>query len=178
MKQELRKKYLYIRENISNQEELNNLIFLKIIQDESVIKSSTILTYVSLPNEVDTLNLIKYFLNNKKLVAVPKVIHKQIEFYYINSLNDLKLGSFNILEPITTRKVTNFSHAVCLTPGICFSKDLYRLGYGGGYYDKFFQTHEVPSIGLCFSSCLVNNLPLEPHDKKLTKIITNDNCYF
>lgn len=178
MKKELRKKYLYIRKNISNKSLLDKIIYEKIIYDEFIKKSDVILIYVSKSDEVDTLNLIKYFLSIKKLVAVPKVKDASMEFYYINSLKDLKLGTYNILEPITDTKVTNFSNAVCLTPGICFSKDLYRLGYGGGYYDRFFQKHSVYSIGLCYSSCLLDNLPIEKHDQKLQKIVTDDNCYF
>ena len=145
MKNELRKQYILKRKSIANKEEKDKIIFQKVINNLEIINCSTILIYVSFNDEVDTLNLIKYFLSFKK-VAVPKIVNNMMEFYYINSLNDLKKGTYNILEPTTNKKVTNFDNSVCITPGICFNKSGYRIGYGKGYYDKFFSKHQVYSI--------------------------------
>ena len=80
MKKELREKYINIRNNISHREEKNNLIYEKIINDEKVKDAQTILIYVSFQSEVDTLNLIKYFLKTRK-VAVPKIENNTMNFY-------------------------------------------------------------------------------------------------
>ncbi len=171
MKQKLRKKYLKVRENILNKDMKNKDIFNQVINNEKVKKAKIILTYVSYNNEVDTLNLIKYFLKKKK-VAVPKVEKGKMNFYFIESLDDLEEGYAHILEPTTEKKVPNFKESVCLTPGICFSKLGYRIGYGGGFYDQFFSENKMYRIGLCYQECLIDDVDNEEHDQKVDEIIT------
>lgn len=169
-KNELRKIYKYIRNNIKDRNIQNEIIFNKVISLEKVKKAYTILIYVSFNNEVDTLNIIKYFLGKKK-VAVPKVNGNEMNFYYIDSFNDLSKGSFNILEPITTNKVTNFDNSICIVPGLCFDKENYRLGYGKGYYDKFLSNKNIYTIGLSYKETIIKKLPIDKYDIKLDKVI-------
>ena len=110
-KNELRKIYKNIRNNIKDRNTQNKIIFNKLINLEEIKNIDTILIYVSFNNEVDTLNIIKYFLKKKK-IAVPKVNSDEMDFYYIESLKDLSQGSFNILEPTTNNKVTNFNNSI------------------------------------------------------------------
>ena len=172
MKEELRKKYLDIRKNIINEDELNNKIYYKVVQNNRIKSAKTILIYVSFNNEVDTIKIIKYFLG-KKLVAVPKIENNEMNFYYINNVDELKMGKYHILEPITDKKVIEFKDTVSLTPGICYSKDGYRIGYGKGYYDKFYKKNKVYSIGLCFKECILENIPHDSFDQKVNEIITD-----
>lgn len=171
MKQELRKKYLSIRKNICSTIS-SSIITKKVLSHPKIITSSTILIYMSYNNEVDTKEIINALLPSKK-IALPKVIDKEIKFYYINSLLELSPGYYGILEPITTNPVNNYDNTICITPGVCFSRDGYRLGYGGGYYDRFLSKHKVYTIGLCYKECLVNALPHESHDKQIDEIITD-----
>lgn len=173
MKNEIRKEYKVIRKNIANKEEKDYIIFTKLIHNPKILSSNTILTYVSTSDEVDTIKLIKYFLETKK-VAVPKVQGDTMNFYYINSLDDLEIGNYNILEPTTQNIVTNFNNTISITPGICFSKDLYRIGYGKGYYDRFYQKHDIYCIGICYQKCLLNNIPHNQYDIKVNEIITEE----
>lgn len=170
MKQELRNKYRKIRKNITLKKLKDFIIFLKLITNKKVKKSKIILTYVSTKEEIDTILLIKYFLN-KKIIATPKVENNIINFYIIESLSDLKIGKYNILEPTTNKKITNFKECICITPGICFSKDKYRIGYGKGYYDKFFTKNKVYSIGLCYKQCLIDSIPIDKYQKQVEEII-------
>ncbi len=172
MKNELRKTYLEIRQNIRNKATKNKLIYEKVIKDEKVKQAKTILIYVSYNHEVDTLNLIKYFLKYKK-VAVPKIENNVINFYYINSLNNLAKGYFGILEPNTNNQVQDFRNCICLTPGICFNNLGYRLGYGKGFYDHFLSKNKVYTIGLCYKECLINDLFQEKNDYPVNKIISD-----
>lgn len=170
MKDELRKKYLLIRENIYNREKKDNFIFHMLINHPQVSSAKQILIYVSFNHEVDTLKLIEYFLKRKK-VAVPKIVNGKMSFYYINSLDELKKGHFNILEPITNQKVVDYNNCVCITPGVCFSLDGRRIGYGKGYYDRFLQSHHVYSIGLTYQECLEENIEINAYDKKVNEVI-------
>ena len=171
MKQELRKKYLSIRKNICSTIS-SSIITKKVLSHPKIITSSTILIYMSYNNEVDTKEIINALLPSKK-IALPKVIDKEIKFYYINSILELSPGYYGILEPITTNPVNNYDNTICITPGVCFSRDGYRLGYGGGYYDRFLSKHKVYTIGLCYKECLVDALPHESHDKQIDEIITD-----
>ena len=99
-----------------------------------------------------------------------------MNFYYINSLDELMEGYFGILEPTSNNKIEDFNNAVSITPGICFSYDLYRIGYGKGYYDKFYSNHGVYKIGLCYSNCLIDKKPrhyvLNAIANKLLRIVS------
>lgn len=174
MKNELRNKYLLIRKNIKNKEFKDKIIFDKVITNERVINSNLILIYISTSYEVDTIKLINYFLNIGKRVAVPKVEGKILAFYLINSINECQKGTFNILEPINlNNKITNFKDAISITPGVCFDKQNYRIGYGKGFYDRFYQTHDIYSIGLCYRECYLDNIEHLSFDKKCDLVITD-----
>lgn len=162
-----------IRNNILERDIKNEIIFDKVINNELVKKAKLILIYVSFNREVDTLKLIEYFLTNNYLVAVPKIENNIMNFYYIDSLDKLVKGYYDILEPVTKDMVKDFNDAACITPGICFSKNGYRIGYGKGFYDQFFLNHNVYSIGLCYKECLLDNIPNESHDQKVSEVITD-----
>lgn len=172
MKKELREKYINIRENINHKEAKNNLIYEKVINNKKVKEAPTILIYVSFRDEVDTLNLIKYFLKTKK-VAVPKIENNTMNFYYITSIKDLAKGYFGILEPTTAKRIDNFTNAICITPGLCFNNLGYRLGYGKGFYDKFLAKHKIYAIGLCYKECLININFQEDNDYPVNEIISD-----
>lgn len=172
MKEEVRKEYLNIRNNIDNKDLLDDKIYHSVINNIHVLNCELILIYVSFGSEVDTIKLIEYFLKHKK-VAVPKVIDNKMEFYYIESLNELMIGNFKIFEPTTNKKVIDFKACVSITPGVCFAKDLYRLGYGRGYYDKFYAEHlTIYKIGLTYDECIIENIPKDSYDIPLDEIIT------
>lgn len=172
MKEELRRKYKLIRNNISDKNLKDKLIFDKVINNKEVIESKLILIYVSLEEEVDTINLIKYFLG-KKSVAVPKVVGNQIKFYLIKSMDELEKGNFSVYEPITNNEVKSFENAVSITPGICFSKYNDRIGYGKGFYDRFYLDNKVYKIGICYKECLINEEFGEGLDIKVDAVITD-----
>ncbi|MCI5734224.1 MAG: 5-formyltetrahydrofolate cyclo-ligase, partial [Tenericutes bacterium] len=119
-----------------------------------------------------TLKLIKFFLQNKR-VAVPKIENNNMNFYYIKSLEELKSGYFGILEPVSNNLVTDFSNCVCITPGICFDLNGNRIGYGKGFYDKFFNEVDIYKIGLCYKKCLVRKIGVNNFDKRVEKVITD-----
>ena len=177
MKNELRKYYKDIRDNIEDKDIKDNKIQDKLMNNKYINDCKLILVYVSFNNEVDTINLIKYFLNNK-LVAVPKIENNMMNFYYIKSLSELKKGKYNILEPVTNNMVNDFTSCVSITPGVCFSRNLYRIGYGKGFYDKFYSEHrEIYKIGLTYDECIIDNFNVDMYDQKLDLVITPNNIY-
>ena len=179
-KKELRRKYIELRKNILDKEYKSNLIINKVLEDIYFKKSKVIAIYVNTPYEVFTEELIKKSLNLNKIVAVPKVVDKtEMKFYGIKTLDDLvSINNFNIKEPIENVDNLVLPNQINLfiVPGICFDMNKNRIGYGGGYYDKYLI--ECPTsykIGLAFNEQILYNAYIEndENDIKLDEIITD-----
>ncbi len=171
-KEFLRKEVLEKRKKIILKKEKDEIIKQKVLKNKNVQETKNILIYVSKKDEVYTFNLIKELLRLKKNIYLPKVEAKEINFYQIKSLKELKLGFFNIYEPIGNLKLTDFKESIIIVPGLLFDKFNNRLGYGGGYYDKFLENKKIYKIGLCYKEFLVNELSVLEHDIKMDLVIT------
>ena len=174
-KEILRKKYLEIRKNINelDREKYNNSIFTKVVNLEEYKQSKLVLIYLSLKEEVDTFRIIKHSLEIGKKVAVPRCVGNSIELYYIESLEELEKGKFNILEPKANKKVKDFMSSICIIPGVVFDKENNRVGYGKGFYDRFLKNYCGIKIGLAYRECICDKIDNEINDVKIDKIITN-----
>ena len=135
-----------------------------------------VFTYVSKELEVDTFAIIRAAWANGKKVAVPKCVsNNQLDFYYIESMDDLEEGTFGVKEPIAERcqKVTDLSKGLCIVPGLSFDAEGYRLGYGKGYYDRFLSKFGGDTVGLCYSNCIKWKLPHGKYDRAVDVIVTD-----
>ncbi|MDO5291830.1 MAG: 5-formyltetrahydrofolate cyclo-ligase [bacterium] len=118
----------------------------------SYYKNATALyTFVSYNQEVDTKEIIKRAIADGKRVAVPKVQGKEIEFIYISSLEELKEGYQHILEPINNdwADPTKEISPLMLMPGLAFDHAGNRIGYGGGFYDRYLKKYQSASFYKC-----------------------------
>ena len=170
-KQELRQYAKSKRKGIVNKQAKDLQITKNILNNPLVLKSRNILVYLSTPLEVDTLKLISK-LKDKNIYA-PRIENKEINFYKLD-LNNLKMNKYHILEPLGSDKITNFQDTVILVPGLLFDQTGNRLGYGGGYYDKFLYDKSLFKIGVCYQEMLIPSLEVEEHDIKMDIIITED----
>ena len=140
--------------------------------------SRQILVYVSTPIEVDTHRIIEQALADGKRVAVPRCVPdtRDMEFYYIESMNDLSPGSFGVLEPQPdpARLAQDFSRSMCLIPAFSYDFSGFRLGYGKGYYDRFLAKFDGHMIGLCYSSCVRRYLPHGRFDRAVQLLVTEN----
>lgn len=172
MKKEfLRKKYKEKRDNIKNKVTKDNLIYQKVINNKDILSSKTLLIYISINSEIDTIKIINYFLNTKN-IAVPKIIDNNMYFCYVTNLNELTSGKYNIPEPTNENIVTDFDNAICIVPGICYDKKNYRVGYGKGYYDRFLSKNKIKTIGLCYKECMIEKIDNDKYDYKIDEVIT------
>lgn len=144
-------------------------------------KCRTLLCFISMPElEVDTRRLLKQALLDGKTVAVPYCVKgtRIMHFYEISSFNDVSPGTFDVLEPDPekAKKVVDFSQSICILPGLSFDRNGYRLGYGGGYYDRFlskaYQGQGGAKIGVCYSNCVTHQLPRGRFDVPCDILIT------
>ncbi len=160
------------RKFIKDKKIKENIITKKLLSNEKIINSNNILVYISMSDEVSTKNFIEELLKLKKNIYAPRVLEKQIKFYKINSLEEFELSSLGINEPISNIEYVDNNNSVCIVPGLMFDKYNNRLGYGGGYYDKYLSEHNIYKIGICFSDFLVNNINVDDYDIKMDEVIT------
>lgn len=175
-KKDLRIKYKNIRNSIENTSALGEKIFSQLIDSYMYKTADIVLAYWSVGSEVDTRRIIDKALEDKKKVAFPKCTDKNgnMIFCYISAVSDLSDGMYGIKEPINGVVADSFTESsICLVPGLSFDKCGYRLGYGKGYYDRFLSNFCGTSIGLCYESCLCEELPREEFDKHVDYLITD-----
>ena len=177
-KSELRKKIRRQREEMPPKQKalLDKLVLKNILKLRQYKANDTILTYVSTKIEVDTFGLIRQALKDGKRVAVPRCIDnsREMDFYYITSLNQLEPRTFGVLEPIKEQCeiLKDYSKGLCIIPGLVFDFDGYRLGYGKGYYDRFLSRFGGDTAGVCYSSCFLWKLVLGFYDRRADLLVT------
>lgn len=136
----------------------------------------TVYCYASFGGEVDTLSLMDALWKQGFLVALPRVLGDRMDFYLVKEKSDLVPGFRGILEPAVHCEKAKCPQAVVITPGLAFTREGERMGYGGGFYDRFFS--EEPQhlkVAVCYPFQLVPTLPTEEHDKKMDLVITGTN---
>ncbi|WP_071025489.1 5-formyltetrahydrofolate cyclo-ligase [Peptoniphilus raoultii] len=170
-KKEERKKFKEIRKNIKNKEELSKKIAENLFASEIYKGAKSVFAFISFRTEVDTKEIIGKILEDKKILLVPKVVGEEMILIKTLSFDNLEKSTLGILEP-TSNEAYNGEISLTLTPGLAFSADGYRLGYGGGYYDRFFAKTKTIKAGLAFNDQLTENLYHEEFDQKLDYVIT------
>ena len=144
-----------------------------LVEMKEFAEAKDVLCYVSTDDEVDTKKIINFSLSQNKNVYVPKVISKEkMEFYKINSLSELQKGYFGISEPDTENEKFEKGDAICIVPGLCFDKEGNRLGYGGGFYDRFLQNKKMLKVSLAYSSFVSEKIDCDEYDVKMDYIVT------
>ena len=137
--------------------------------------SRLILVFVSAGSEPETHRFIETALSDGKKVAVPYISEGEMSFRYIGSLSELVPGAFGISEPPAGNEtVKDFSSCLCVTPCLSVDENGVRLGYGGGFYDRFLKDHNVHTIALAYEACITDSLPEEQHDLRVGKIVTEE----
>lgn len=178
MKDELRIKYRKIRKEIKDKDIKDKLICDNFLNCDIYKKAKVILAYYPLSEEINIIPIINDALLNKKQVALPITANKtgDMEFYFIDSIDNLVKGNFGIMEPIKDNKkrVIDFNDSICIVPGIIFDMRGYRIGYGKGYYDKFLRNNSITSVGLCYQEILQDNIPCDSYDVQVNYICVDE----
>lgn len=178
IKTELREKYRNLRQNMppAMKQEYDEAIAKQVASLWQYKKTNTLLIYVSTPIEVDTHAIIRRALEDGKQVAVPRCVpnSRQMEFYYIHSMDELAPGTFGVLEPPCNqdRLFTTAENALCIVPAFSYDWRGFRLGYGKGYYDRFLSRFEGHIVGVCYSACVQRSLPHGRYDRPVELLVT------
>lgn len=150
----------------------SRVIMEKLFSMPQYQKASRIYAYVSHNQEVSTLEFMEQVLREGKVLLVPKVHGDIMKYYEITSLSQLSPGAYGIYEP-DTRMPDTVSRGFMLLPGLAFDKEGYRLGYGGGFYDKYLSANQGHfKVGLAYDFQVVERLPRELHDIAADAIVT------
>ena len=132
---------------------------------EQYRQAKTIYGYLPYNQEVRTVPLLEQALADGKKVAVPKIYGDEMRFIYLPDLNQVEKGYSGIPEPIEDGPLGDDPTALVLMPGMAFDEEGHRIGYGGGFYDKFLANEpDHPTIALCYDFQIVKELPTEDFD--------------
>lgn len=174
----IRKYILEKRRSISKEdkEKKDKEIFKDIVNSKEYKEAKKIFIYVSLEDEVDTIQLIKEALKDNKSVYVPYILSKKqgMIAVEIKSLQELEVGSYGILEP---RNINNTIEDkdeldLIIAPAVAITRDGYRIGYGGGFYDRFLKgvSKCTTVVAIVYKEQVVEKIPIESHDYIFTNV--------
>ena len=152
-------------------------------------KADYVLCYVNYNDETDTHRLIRHAINDSKSVFIPKVIDPkegEMRFFGIDSLVETNYGYHGIPEPeadndnsfekiYDTLEWNQRQEVLVIVPGVAFDKNLNRLGYGRGFYDRYLTAHsDLFSVGICYDCQMYDELPHDEGDVRLKLLISNE----
>lgn len=146
----------------------------RFLQLPEFVAARSLALYSPILNEVFTEEIFDQARSLNKLVVYPRVQGAGMEFFPVNSRDDLRAGNFGILEPLGGRAIPVAELDLLLVPGVAFDQTGHRLGYGKGYYDRLLQQRsgDCCLVGLCFDFQLLSILPAEAHDIRMDLLVT------
>lgn len=183
MKKDLRKELLAKRSQLSREDVAfkSSSISKQLISNPIYEKANHVMVYLSFRNEVETASIIKDLFDNNKKVYIPLTVPDTREMIVSELLDlekDLEIGNFGVLEPKkdAVRPVPIDTLDLVLVPGVGFDKRGYRVGYGGGYYDRFLPklSQAVPTVALAFDVQMIEKAPTDQYDFPVQYVITEE----
>lgn len=175
--------FIGLRKEISNESRylLDTALFSNAAILPQYLDSDLLLCYYPIKREPNILPLIRHAQTLGKTVAFPisHVEERRLSFHAVSDLSELVTGAYGIPEPPEwLPEIGAFTNALCLVPALAFDRKGHRLGYGGGYYDRFLSGFDGITLGLAYSSFFVDTVPSEDHDASVDIIITEKGGYF
>ena len=147
----------------------------KFFQTELYRQAKAIYGYLSYNQEVRTEPILRRAQADGKRVAVPKVYGEEMRFLWLDDLKQVAPGAYGIPEPIADEPVAMDKTALVLMPGLAFDPEGHRLGYGGGFYDRYLADQpNHPLVALCYNFQLLDHLETEAHDIPVDLVVCDD----
>ena len=174
MKAELRKKILQEMKTLSQEQKqaMDRVLTERFLKHPFYQEAKTIATYLSFPHEFQTQELIKRMLKDGKKVLIPKTYPKGRMEFVVYHPQQLAKTSFGLLEPQEALEVVDPSQIDLIhVPGLAFTTEGYRIGYGGGYYDRYLEHFAGHSLSTIYP-CQIQEFNLEDHDIPVQEVLT------
>lgn len=180
IKKEIRNKYLNLRNSFSDEyiDNVSKIIAKSIFQLKVYKNCENIFIYLSKSKELNTKYIIEQAQKDNKNIYCPVLSNKKgiMSFKKYNEKLLVK-NKYDILEPINEIEKLSDEKTIIIVPAIVYNRNKYRIGYGGGYYDRFLNDNKyLSSIGICFDNFIID-FKEESYDKKVDFIITEKNIY-
>ena len=186
-KKEIRRSVLAIRRSMTDRDVLcrSREIFQRVADMDAYRQAETVFVYMDHKHEVMTGEFIEKTLSDGKKVAVPRVEGDRMHFWYISSTADCTPGIMGIPEPYAgekngrrLRRADADETALMILPGLAFDGERHRVGYGGGYYDRYLAEHPLhPTVAVAFDDQLFDHVPCSAHDIRPQVIVTPTRVY-
>lgn len=174
----LRKSAKEIPFTVEERQASDRLLFQRFLSLPQLAGCRSILLYYGVGQEPDTSQLIVPLSHLGKALALPRCLpDKQMEARWYRGADRLSPGAFGIPEPDESCPiVTRDNLSLILVPGLCFDERGFRLGHGGGYYDRYLSGFSGFTVALCRDRLLFPSLPTESHDHPVNWILTESRC--
>lgn len=156
-------------------EVFSGIINNRLLGLECVQKAQCIMAYYSYKNEPNLLEFIRVCLDMGKCVALPYIVGEGDMIavdYHADSV--IKSNIYGIPEPVMMNESEKVEPDVVIIPGIAFDKNRHRIGFGGGYYDRFLSEVKAVKIGVCFNRQIIDDVFPETHDVPMDIVVTED----
>lgn len=179
-KQEIREQIRKLRGGINADEwqTATETIAQKIIASDNFREATDLFCYMDFDGEVGTELIMDEAWRLGKDIWLPKVMDGKMEFYLVESEEELVRGTYGILEPTGESEKAPGDDGLVIVPGIAFDKNHNRLGYGKGYYDRYLKAHPgLIKLGIAFDIQLVDKIPAEECDCKMDMVFTETLSY-
>ena len=179
-KKDIRKK-IFAERKLRSDEQIRSMSLIiteRVTALPAFKNASQILVYADYNHEVVTEYLIKEAWKAGKEVAVPKVVEKDMVFYKLTDFSQLEPGYFGIPEP-ASGEIVEWPEALMIMPGVACDRENHRVGYGGGFYDRYLEKHpQLERVAVAFSFQMLPEVPTEPTDICPQIVVTEEEtCY-
>ena len=174
-KRRLREQFSQLRHSISAECKAlwDAALCRAVLSHPAFLQADALLSFFAVRGEVDLSPVTEAALKKGIPVGYPRCEGREMRFFAIQSLADLRPDRFGIPAPhATCPALTPGKHTLCLLPGLAAGRDGSRLGYGGGFYDRFLEGFEGVTLFPVYDLLLTDTLPLEPTDQKVLHILT------
>ena len=176
MKSELRKQVLHEMKAISQEQKqfIDQALTEQLLQHPFYQEAKVIATYLSFPHEFQTQELIEQALKDGKKVLIPKTYPKGRMDFVVYDLQQLVKTSFGLLEPQGDLEIVDASQIDLIhVPGLAFTTEGYRIGYGGGYYDRYLKHFSGNTLSTVYP-CQIRDFIPEDHDIPVQEVLVDE----
>ncbi len=175
-KKELRRHFAGVRK-VAKSEAKDVMITANVIALNEISEADIVLMFASFGSEVNTWDLARKLLSQNKVLAYPKCGRSgNMTFHIVNDTAALKDDAYGIPAPDSSLPSPEITErTVCIVPGLAFTENGERLGYGGGYYDRFLERYpHIRTVALAYEAMITDSLPVQKHDAAVKLIVTEE----
>lgn len=185
LKQHIRQRAHEARNALPDKDPLSQKIVERFVALSEYQRAGAVMFYVDVRSEVRTRHYFATALGHGKRIVVPYCVDGELELFHLENMDELSIGMYKILEPReelrgrADKRVEVHELDLIMVPGVAFDRRGARMGHGKGYYDKLLEhaRADTPLVALAFECQMFPEIPMQPHDVFMDKIVTEAGVY-